>query len=67
MGRPVACARRLPPPASPPVFDRLPETCAVSGVPVVALKVPWRFQLLSSLVFHPPFRRNPRMPTGDES
>src|ERR1035441_8854329 len=34
IGRPVASARRLPPPARPPVFARLPDTRAVSGVPV---------------------------------
>src|SRR5450759_2614157 len=37
IGRPVASARRLPPPARPPVFARLPDRYAVSGVPVVAV------------------------------
>src|ERR1022692_3447452 len=68
IGRPVASARRLPPPpARPPVFERVPATYAVSGVPVVALKLPLRFQLFRSCVFQPPLRSNPRTPTGDES
>src|SRR5450755_3111745 len=67
MGRPVASARRLPPPARPPVLDRLPETFAVSGVPVVALKLPFMFQLRRSLARHPPLRKSPRTPTGEES
>src|ERR1700757_3031253 len=37
IGWPVASARRLPPPARPPVLARLPDTYAVKGVPVVAL------------------------------
>src|ERR1019366_7818590 len=67
IGRPVASARRLPPPARPPVFARLPDTFAVRGVPVVALKLPFMFQLFRSCVFQPPLRTNPRTPTGEES
>src|ERR1035441_7413684 len=44
IGRPVAPARGLPPPARPPVLARLPDTYAVSGVPVVTLKLPFMFQ-----------------------
>src|ERR1035438_2613141 len=37
IGRPVASARRLPPPpARPPVFARVPGTYAVRGAPVGA-------------------------------
>src|ERR1035438_2641348 len=46
MGRPVASARKLPPPARPPVFARLPDTFAVSGGPGVGLKLPLMFKTL---------------------
>src|ERR1039458_10280221 len=67
IGRPVASARSAPPPARPPVLERLPEIVAVKGLPVVAEIVPARFQLFSNCVFQPPLRSRPRTPTGEES
>src|ERR1039458_4756351 len=61
IGRHVGFASGLPPPARPPVLARLPDTYAVSGVPVVTLKLPFMFQLRRSCVFQPPLRSNPRM------
>ena len=46
---------------------RLPEMSAVSGLPVWALKVPFSVQPVKALVFQPPLRNSPWMPTGDES
>src|SRR6516225_2020211 len=63
IGWPVASARRFPPTARPPVLARLPDTYAVNGEPVVALKAPFMFQLRRIRLFQP-LRNSPRTPTG---
>ncbi len=64
---PVACARPVPKAAVPPMFDKLPATLAVSGVPLAAVKFPDRNQPVMSLVFQPPLRMKPCTPTGEEA
>ena len=67
MSSPVACARPAPNAAVPPVFDRFPDTFAVIGVPEVAVKLPLSVHPVKALVFQPPFRHKPCMPTGEET
>src|SRR5215467_7973976 len=66
IGRPLASALPLPNAAVPPVLARLPDTRAVSGVPLVALKLPLSCQTSSSLRVIPLPRRKPRAPPTGE-
>ena len=66
-GSPVASARKLAEAPVPPLLERLPATRAVSGVPELAVKVPFSVQPENALVFQPPLRKKPWMPTGEES
>src|SRR5262245_21769651 len=63
MSAPVASARPLP--TLPPVFERLPSTRAVYGVPELYVMLPESDQLPSSRLLHLPFFIRPCSPTGD--